>query len=152
MFTFSLSVQDIRWSSAFGTKRSCFECHLCLMHYPSSPSAIWSGLRVCAPVFFIFLSPPPVSHAPILLRAFVFQTCSESKAISERRQEQQTRQHRCFGVSLAVVIWCEPAEKACWMTWQMNIYQISLRMQQHGQPIFLCGARWWSLFFYWMMS
>lgn len=35
---------DIWLSGAFLTMCSCSESHLCLMHYPSSPSAIWSGL------------------------------------------------------------------------------------------------------------
>jgi len=66
---------------------SCSECHLCLMHYPSSPSAIWSGLSilcacvcvcmcVCVCVLFFsvfhFYHPPPVFHCPSPPPLFLF--------------------------------------------------------------------------------
>lgn len=40
----NVCVEDIWRSRVFLTMCSCFECHLGLMHYPSNPLAIWSGL------------------------------------------------------------------------------------------------------------
>lgn len=50
--------------SAFLTMCSCSECHLCLMHYPSNTSAIWSGLS------FVYMCVCSVLHCSSFLAFF----------------------------------------------------------------------------------